>query len=44
MKITIDTELKRLVQETAENRIELDLYSKQAFEIISQMTRPSGTT
>jgi cephalosporin hydroxylase len=36
MKITIDTELKRLVQETAENRIELDLYSKQAFEIISQ--------
>jgi cephalosporin hydroxylase len=36
MKITIDTELKRLVQETAGNRIELDLYSKQAFEIISQ--------
>jgi cephalosporin hydroxylase len=36
MKITIDTELKRLVQETAEDRIELDLYSKQAFEIISQ--------
>src|SRR5437867_3632832 len=36
MKITIDTELKRLVQETAEGRQEHDLYSKQAFEILSQ--------
>jgi len=35
MKITIDTELKRLVQETADDRIELDLYSKRAFEILS---------
>jgi cephalosporin hydroxylase len=36
MKITIDTELKRLVQETADGRLELDLYSTQAFEILSQ--------
>jgi cephalosporin hydroxylase len=36
MKITIDTELKRLVQETAEGRLELDLYSKKAFEILSE--------
>src|SRR6267143_2031770 len=36
MKITIDTELKRLVQETAERRLEVDLYSKKAFEILSE--------
>jgi cephalosporin hydroxylase len=35
MKITIDTELKQLVQETGDGRIEMDLYSKQAFEILS---------
>jgi len=36
MKITIDTESKQLVQETADQRIELDLYSKRAFEILSE--------
>ncbi len=35
MKITIDTELKRLVQETADGCIEMELYSKEAFEILS---------
>ena len=35
MKITIDTDLKRLVQETAEGSIDVELYSKRAFEIIS---------
>ena len=35
MKITIDTEAKLLIQEIEGKHIELDLYSKAAFELIS---------
>ena len=36
MKIIIDSEKKTLIQETNGKRRELDLYSKEAFELISQ--------
>jgi len=35
MKLAIDTETKKLVQEVAGKRTEIDLYSKEAFELIS---------
>ena len=37
MKITIDTNANKVVKETEGERVEIALYSKQAFELISQM-------
>lgn len=37
MKLTIDIETKKLIQETDGRRLCLDLYSKQAFEVISEL-------
>ena len=36
MRLTIDTEAKTLTVEAPDERLELDLYSKRAFELISQ--------
>ena len=37
MRLTIDTEAKRLFREDADQRLELPLYSKEAFEMLSQI-------
>jgi cephalosporin hydroxylase len=37
MRIRIDTEAKKMFREEADERVELPLYSKEAFELISQL-------
>jgi cephalosporin hydroxylase len=37
MRVTIDTEAKRVFRETGGESLDLDLYSKEAFELISQL-------
>ncbi|MDQ6654138.1 MAG: cephalosporin hydroxylase family protein [Acidobacteriota bacterium] len=37
MRLTIDTEAKKLFREEADQRVELPLYSKEAFEMLSQI-------
>ena len=37
MKVTIDTDTNKIVQETDGERLEIALYSKQGFELLSQL-------
>src|SRR5437899_7102499 len=37
MKVTIDTDNKSIIKDTGDERVELSLYSKQAFELLSQL-------
>ncbi len=37
MRITIDTKAKKMSREEADERVELPLYSKEAFELLSQL-------
>ena len=44
MKLTIDTDSNKLICQTAEGERELDLYGKEAFELISQQWLKIGWT